>query len=100
MIYILPLQGKRLPQADKGSLQRKRVNIEFANEIDHLYRRFEDGEDEHEDGQTRDSAESKRDRHAIQECLKKMLISLLNRQKSVLLQSSDWARVDFFDQLG
>ncbi|CAG8798863.1 9444_t:CDS:1, partial [Racocetra fulgida] len=37
MVYILPLEGKMLPRTMKNNIQRKRVEIEFKEEIEMLY---------------------------------------------------------------
>ncbi|KAL1914138.1 uncharacterized protein VTP21DRAFT_11351, partial [Calcarisporiella thermophila] len=40
MVYILPLRGKSLCTADKGSIKRRVIEKEFAKEIDELYASF------------------------------------------------------------
>ncbi|RIB06330.1 hypothetical protein C2G38_2253288 [Gigaspora rosea] len=41
MVYILPLEGKLLPRTLKNNIQRKKVEIEFKEEIEMLYYNFE-----------------------------------------------------------
>ncbi|KAF0474672.1 acetyl-CoA synthetase-like protein [Gigaspora margarita] len=41
MVYILPLEGKLLPRTLKNNIQRKKVEIEFKEEIEKLYYNFE-----------------------------------------------------------
>ncbi|CAG8701751.1 20999_t:CDS:1, partial [Cetraspora pellucida] len=40
MIYILPLEGKSLPKTVKNNIQRKKVEMEFKEEIEMLYDNF------------------------------------------------------------
>ncbi|CAG8465168.1 11687_t:CDS:2 [Dentiscutata erythropus] len=40
MVYILPLEGNKLPRTFKNGIQRKKVEIEFKEEIEMLYDNF------------------------------------------------------------
>ncbi|KAL1914629.1 uncharacterized protein VTP21DRAFT_8040 [Calcarisporiella thermophila] len=104
MIYVFPLRGKKFPLSDKGSVLRKRVDIELAEEIKQLYSRFLEGSEhgiEPAGLHWANIPEDTKCRESIREQLREILISILRPEKAALITGSNkWESLGFFDSLG